>query len=232
MIGADRRKSIFDLHQAGMGAREIARRLHVARNTVRAIIEQEGQAPKSARVPKVPLDPEKLRRLYEECHGYVQRMHEKLTESGRQIAYATLTRRLRELGISVAPSSRCAEVPDRPGVEMQHDTSLYNVEIAGKKRRVIASILYLRFSKRRYLKFYPAFNRFRMKCFFHEALMHWQYAAPVCVIDNTNLARLRGTGRNAVIAPDMEAFAGRYGFRFLCHEVKHPDRKEWASYCT
>ena len=225
MIGEDRRKAIYHLHQEGMGAREIARRLRVARNTVRAIIEQEGKAPAPVRPARVALDPESLRRLYEECGGWVQRVHEKLADSGRKVAYATLTRRLRELGISVAPSQRCAEVPDRPGVEMQHDTSPYTVEIGGKKQRVIASVLYLRFSKRRYLKFYPAFNRFRLKCFLHEALLHWRHAAPVCVIDNTNLARLRGTGKNAVIVPEMESFAGRYGFKFICHEINHPDRK-------
>ena len=34
-----------------------------------------------------------------------------------------------------------------------------------------------------------------------------------------------GTGREAVIVPEMEAFGRRYGFGFQCHEVNHPDRK-------
>ena len=42
-----------------------------------------------------------------------------------------------------------------------------------------------------------------MKCFLHEALIFWNYAADVCIIDNTNLARLYGTGSNAVIVPEM-----------------------------
>jgi hypothetical protein len=57
------------------------------------------------------------------------------------------------------------------------------------------------------------FNRFRMKCFLHEALMFWGYAASRCIIDNTNLARLRGSGKRAVIVPEMVSFAERYGFR-------------------
>ena len=56
---------------------------------------------------------------------------------------------------------------------------------------IVASVLYLRYSKRRYLKVYRTFNRFAMKCFLHEALMYWGYAAGQCIIDNTNLARLR-----------------------------------------
>src|SRR5204863_505125 len=59
----------------------------------------------------------------------------------------------------------------------------------------------------------------------HKALMFWRYAAAVCIIDNTNLARLRGTGRNAVIVPEMEAFAKEHGFRFVCHEKGHANRK-------
>ncbi|MDI6795191.1 MAG: helix-turn-helix domain-containing protein, partial [bacterium] len=53
-----------------------------------------------------------------------------------------------------------------------------------------------------------------MKCFLHEALTYWGYTAPVCVIDNTNLARLRGTGKNALIVPEMEQFGRQYGFKF------------------
>ena len=85
--------------------------------------------------------------------------------------------------------------------------------------------MYLRYSKRRYLKFYRVFNRFAMKCFLHEALMFWGYAARQCIIDNTNLARLRGSGKRAVIVPEMVSFAERYGFQFLCHEIRHPNRK-------
>ena len=89
----------------------------------------------------------------------------------------------------------------------------------------MASLLYLRYSKRRYLKFYRAFNRFQMKCFLHEALTYWGYTPRQCIIDNTNLARLRGSGAQAVMVPEMEAFAKQYGFQFRCHEKGHPDRK-------
>jgi hypothetical protein len=89
----------------------------------------------------------------------------------------------------------------------------------------MGSVLYLRYSKRRYVKSYRRFDRFRMKCFFHEALTYWGYAAPVCIIDNTNLARLAGAGKSARIAPEMEAFARAFGFRFRCHEIGHANRK-------
>jgi len=225
MIEAHKRKAIFLLHSEGMDARDIARQLKVDRKTVQAIIGQKGEMPDGVRRDKIRIDPELLEKLYKECEGYAQRVHEKLVEEeGLQVTYPTLTRLLRELGISKPPKTRCDEVPDEPG-EMQHDTSPYDVKIAEKLTRVIASLLYLRYSKRRYLKFYRAFNRFKMKCFLHEALTFWGYAAGTCIIDNTNLARLRGTGKNAVMVPEMEMFAKQYGFEFLCHEKGHANRK-------
>ena len=51
------------------------------------------------------------------------------------------SRRLRELGISDPPQTRCHQVPDEPGAEMQHDTSVYQVELAGRRTRLIASLI-------------------------------------------------------------------------------------------
>jgi hypothetical protein len=48
---------------------------------------------------------------------------------------------------------------------------------------------------------------------------------PVCVIDNTSVLLAAGSGADAVIAPEMLAFARTLGFRFRAHRVGHPDRK-------
>ncbi|MCX6844414.1 MAG: helix-turn-helix domain-containing protein [candidate division WOR-3 bacterium] len=226
MIDADKCNAILALHQEGMGVREISRRLRLGRNTVRRIIRRQGRPPAPVRGEKVRIDPEALKALYKECDGRAQRVHEKLVEEeGVEVTYPTLTRRLRELGISAPAKSRCAQVPDEPGAEMQHDTTVYTIRLDGKPARLVASLIYLRFSKRRYLKFYRAFTRFKMKGFLHEALTFWGYAARTCIIDNTNLARLRGTGATAVIVPEMERFGASYGFRFLCHALGHANRK-------
>ena len=226
MIEADKRKAIYLLHQEGMSLHEIARRFGISRNTIRAVIQNKGEMPVSTRRDKTKIDTDLLERLYQECDGWIQRVHEKLVEEqGIQVKYSTLTRLLRELGIGKPQETRCERVPDKPGAEFQHDTSVYQIKLSDIPNRLIASLMYLRYSKRRYLRFYRVFNRFRMKCFLHEGLMHWGYAAHECIIDNTNLARLRGTGKHAVIVPEMEAFANQYGFLFVCHEKGHPNRK-------
>jgi len=226
MIDPDMRNAVYKLHQQGMSVREISRCLQVSRNSVQTIIQQQGAMPRAIRKNKIQIDSELLERLYNECDGWIQRVHEKLTEEEQiEVSYQTLTRILRELGLSKSQKVRCDRVPDEPGAEMQHDTTIYQVKLGGKRTKVIASSLYLRYSKRKYLRFYRVFNRFAMKCFLHEALMFWGYSAPQCIIDNTNLARLRGTGKHAVIVPEMDSFSERYHFRFICHELLHANRK-------
>jgi transposase len=226
MIDQDKRKAIWCLHAEGMDSREISRRLGVCRNTVSDIIAQKGGMPDAQRKDKIDIDGELLRRLYDECNGRVQRIYEKLIEEQKvTIGYSTVTRLLRELDLGQSRKSRCDRVPDEPGAEMQHDTSPYTVTIGTRIAHVVGSLLYLRYSKMRYLRFYRAFNRFMMKCFFHEALSFWGYSAGTCIIDNTNLARLHGSGKKAVIVAEMERFAAEYGFVFVCHEIGHANRK-------
>ena len=226
MIDPEKRKAIYYLYTQGMPIKKIARDLRVDRNTVRTIIEQKGQVPNTTRSDKIELCPDLISRLYRECDGYAQRIHERLTEEyDIVIGYSTLTGIIRDLQLRKRDSGRCDQVADQPGAEMQHDTSDFKVKFRATRVKLIGSLLYLRFSKVRYLKFYYFFNRFTMKCFFHEALMFWKYSAPVCIIDNTSLARLRGTGKNAVIVPEMEQFAKNYGFSFVCHEKGHANRK-------
>ena len=226
MIDRDKRKAIYCLRNEGMGVREISRTLGVSVGSVETIVEQKGEMPDKTRSDKLRIDPDLLARLHVECDGRVQRMHEKLVEEeGMEIGYSTLTQAVRDAGLGGNRKKRCCRVPDEPGAEMQHDTSPYKVKFAGAAAKVEGSLLYFRYSKIRYLKFYRCFNRFKKKCFFHGALGHWKHAARRCVIDNTSLARKSGSGKNAVISPEMENFSRQYGFSFFCHEIGHANRK-------
>ena len=83
MIDPEMRNAIFQLHQEGMSLREISRRLHVSRNAVRTIVRQQGKITRKERNDKIQIDAELLERLYHECDGWIQRIHEKLVEEER-----------------------------------------------------------------------------------------------------------------------------------------------------
>jgi len=145
MIDADKRQAVFLLHQEGIGRNQIARQLRISPNTVQVIIEQKGEIAVRTRQDKIQVDPDLLKRLYQECDGYAQRVHEKLVEDERiQIQYSTLTRLLRDMGLRRSQEPRCERMPDEPGAEMQHDTTRYAVLLGGVRTMLVASLLYLR----------------------------------------------------------------------------------------
>ena len=219
------RQAVRTLFERGKKKKEIARFLRIDVKTVRSILDREPGTAEN-RSDKILVDYDVLKNLYAECDGYAQRMHEILTEERKiPIGYSTLTRLLREYGIGERHEQRSHRYPDIPGEEMQHDTSMYFVKLGETRRKLICSGLYLRYSKMRYITFYPHFDRFRMKCFIHEALRFLGYTAKICIIDNTNLAVLYGTGERAVFHPEMIAFAENYGFQWKAHRIRHANRK-------
>ena len=120
MINADKRKAVFLLRQEGMGRSQIARQLRISRNTVQVIIQQKGKMPVHTRKDKIQVDPDLLKRLYLECDGYAQRVHDNLLEDEHiHIWYSTLTRLLRELGLR---RRRDPRVPAEPGAEIKSQT--------------------------------------------------------------------------------------------------------------
>lgn len=204
---------------------ELARLYKHSRTTIRAILNNSDPC-EYKRNDKLDIDESLLLDLFVYCKGYRQRMWEILTEEHSiDIGYSTFTRLLREKNIGVKVKQRMGDYPDIAGCEMQHDTSEYKVLIDDRKIKVICSALYYRFSKIRYVRFYIWFNRFTMKCFFHEALLFYGYTAAFCVIDNTHLAVLHGTGADAVMVKEMKSFADMYGFKWKAHEKGHANRK-------
>lgn len=142
------------------------------------------------------------------------------------LGYSTFTRLLHKLELRDSPDhQRCARVEAIPGEEMQHDTSPYVLTLGGKPARVQCAGLYYRYSTVRYIRFYRSFDKFTAKSFMHEAASFWKFVGKQCVIDNTSVIVLRGTGKNAVFHADMNSFAKRLGFQWLAHELNHPDRK-------
>jgi len=225
MINEKVRSVIRTLYTEGKAKKEIARIMNVNIKTVRSILSRE-QESTVTRSDKIDVSDELLRTLYKRCSGYGMRIQEVLSEEHHiDIGYSTLTRRLREENISDKQIRRSGHYEDVPGEEMQHDTSPYTILIGGVKRKVICSSLYIRYSKMRYIKFYPVFNRFTMKCSLYEALLYFGYSAAVCIIDNTNLAVQSGTGENALFNPEMIQFASQFGFRWQAHRIKHSNRK-------
>ena len=203
--------------------REISRKLGVARSVVRRV--KKSGVSTSKRTPRAQPNLDLIRRVFKECKGNVVRVQEVLeAEHGIPMAYSTLTRLTRE-ALLREPKRRAGQYTFQPGEEMQHDTSPHRIRIDGKPVLAQCASLILAFSSMLFIQYYPRFTRFEALHFLKQALTFMRGAATRCVIDNTSVILVAGSGADAVFATEMEVFSRFYGFEFLAHAIGHADRK-------
>jgi transposase len=212
------------LRSQGQSLREISRLLRLSRNAVRRILrEKDGE-----RTPSPPCDAATLARLEEafrRARGNGVRVKELLaSEIGLEVPYSTLTRWIREAQLR-DPPRRSGEYHQAPGEEMQHDTSPHRVMLSGKAVSAQCAGLTLAYSRRLFFQYYPRFTRFEAKQFLLEGVRFNDGSCPLCIIDNTSVLVVAGSGPDAVIAPEIVAFARTLGFGFRAHHIGHADRK-------
>lgn len=208
----------------GRPLREISRLLKLSRNTVRRILRGT-EPPTEGAAPTQTAHCGQLEPLFERAGGNVVRVQEMLAaEHGQCVPYSTLTRWVREAELR-EPPKRSGEFAFGPGSETQHDTSPHRITIGEKTLTAQCAALVLAYSRRLYVQYYPRFTRLEAKHFLLEAARFMEGTCPVCVIDNSSVIVAGGSGPDALIAPEMAAFACTLGFVFRPHRLMHPDRK-------
>jgi transposase len=226
MLDQTVRTAILTLREAGRGTRAIARALGISRTTVKAVLT-DGRAPPPPlpRAEKAAAVRDEIAELYTSCQGNLVRVHEELiARHGVDLSYSSLTAFCRRHGIGHTPPTPVGRYHFEPGQEMQHDTSPHLIELDNGRRRVQTASLVLCYSRLLFFQFYPRFTRFECKLFLTDALQYVGGACGDCMVDNTHVIVLRGTGKQMVPAPEMEAFARRFNFRFVAHEKGDADR--------
>ncbi len=221
----DTRTAILELSRRGQSTRGIAQALGVSRVTVRKVLESgEVERPDMERGSQLDDKLERVRELHLVCKGNLVRVHEELGAEDVHVAYTTLTAFCRRHRIGVVEKVPAGRYHFAPGAEMQHDTSPHDVEIGGRTRRLQCASLVLAHSRMIFAQLYPTFAWFYAKTFLTEALRYFGGAAATCMVDNTHVIVAHGTGKTMVPAPEMAAFAARFGFAFVAHAVGDVNR--------
>src|SRR6476661_4106688 len=219
MLSQAQRTTIVELAAQGVSKREIARVLGISRVAVRKVLRSEStQVPELHRAEKAEPHRPQILELFARCKGNLLRVHEELVAAGAELSYPALTAFCRRHGIGQVAPEAAGRYHFNPGEEMQHDTSPHELELAGKNRKVQTASAVLCYSRMLFFQCYPTFQRFDCKVFLTEALRSFSGAAQRVMIDNTHVVVLRGTGREMIPVPEMEAFAERLGFCFVAHE--------------
>jgi transposase len=205
--------------------REIARVLKVSRLTVRKVVgENSTSVPEIQRAEKAEPYRQQILDLWASCKGNLVRVHEELKAGGAVLSYPALTGFCRRQGIGQTPVVPSGQYHFEPGEEMQHDTSPHEVEVGGRKYKAQTASAVLCYSHMLFFQINPTFQRFDCKVFLTDALRYAGGVPERVMIDNTHVVVLRGTGREMVPVPEMEAFAERFGFRFMAHAIGNANR--------
>src|SRR6266567_4064525 len=225
MLSQDQRTTIVELHAQGVSKREIARVLNISRLSVRKVLRaNSAEVPKLLRPEKAEPHRQQILELLDSCKGNLVRVREELAASGVHLSYSTLTAFCRRHGIGQQPIVPSGNYHFQPGEEIQHDTSPHELELSGKRRKVQTASAVLCYSRILFFQMYPTFQRFDCKVFLTDALRYFGSVPTRVVIDNTHVVVLRGTGREMVPVPEMAAFAERFGFQFVAHELGDANR--------
>lgn len=225
MLDEATRTAILKLHEQGHGTRKIAHALDVARSTVRQVIDDGSAAvPPLIRAELAEPWREQILELYARYQGHLGRVHEALTQAGAAVSYPALTAFCRKHGIGRAPPPPAGHYTFLQGQEMQHDTSPHYAQIGGILTPVQTASLVLCYSRMIFFQHYPRFTRFECKAFLAQGIAYFNASAATCMIDNSHVVVGAGSGANMIPAPEMAAFAERYGFAFKAHEKGDANR--------
>ncbi len=225
MLDERLRVTVLELAKKGFGTRRIARALRISRSAVTAILASgDPKAPRILRPEKAEHHRDQILELYASCQGNLVRVHEELIRSGAKLSYQALTGFCRRHEIGRAKKPPAGRYDLAPGEEMQHDTSPYAFAIGGKLRVVQIASLVLCYSRMIFIQLYASFTRFECKIFLTDAFQYFGGACGRCMVDNTSVIRLKGTGKEMVPVPEMACFAERFGTKFAAHEVGDANR--------
>lgn len=225
MLDEATRSAILTLHEKGHGSRTISQSLGVARSTVRRVLSSgHAQVPELARAELADPWREQILELQARYEGHLGRVHEELVKRGATFSYPALTGFCRRHGLGSTPPPPAGHYEFAPATEMQHDTSPHQARIGGVLTRVQSASLVLCYSRMIFFQCYPRFTRFECKAFLTQAIAYFNGAAATCMIDNSSVIVAAGTGAGMIAAPEMAAFAERYGFVFRAHEKGHANR--------
>ncbi|MGH7105487.1 MAG: Mu transposase domain-containing protein [Acetobacteraceae bacterium] len=225
MLDDATRTTILTLKASGHGTRAIGKALRVARSSVRRVLASGATAPPPIlRTELAEPHREMILELYARFKGHLGRVHEALTARGVELSYPALTAFCRKHGIGAPPPPPAGHYEFAAACEMQHDTSPHWAKIDGRLTRVQTASLVLCYSRMIFFQHYPRFTRFHCKAFLTQAICYFGGAATQCMIDNTHVIVAAGTGAAMIPAPEMAAFAERYGFVFKAHALGHANR--------
>jgi transposase len=230
------RNEIIRRWYEGQSLRGMAADLHVARETVKRVVEQhrrgrqgdpaEPAEPRQRRPSKVDVYEDQIGRLLDRYPRItVQRILEELRRQGYDGGYSILCERVASLR-EQKPVATVQRFETAPGVQAQMDWAVYTIDFTCEGRRRVNLFGYLLgYSRRQYLHFTESQD---METLMRQHIGAFEYldgVAATCLYDNMKTVVARIEDGEPIYNPRFLAFATHYGFRPWACRVRRPQTK-------
>lgn len=217
------------LKAQGLGTRQIAKELGIARNTVREAIRSEGP-PKYERPsrPNPKLEPLKdaIRRMLINDHFIGSRILKEIRDNkgydGSQVAFY---RFLAKIKAEESKTKACIRYETLPGQQGQFDWSPYTVSLGGCLTKVVVFRLILGFSRRRC--HFASMNESQMSVFegIECGLRKFDGAPKEIVVDNAKAFVINAHQAHFKWNPRFLELCGHYSMKPVACRVGNPKAK-------
>jgi hypothetical protein len=217
MLDQTTRAAILRLREAGHGTRAIARALAISRGAVQDVLARGAAAvPCAERAENGAPHRDRILARSAACKGNLVRVHEELCAEGATLSYPALTAFCRRHGLGHSPMRPAGQSTLRRGRRCSTTPRRTTCSWAGGSAGCASLVLC--HSRLLFFQHSPRCTRFACTVFLTEALRSVGGACTTCMIDNTHVVVLAGTGAAMVPVPEMAAFAERFAFTFRAHE--------------
>ena len=218
-------QQIQGLRQSGKSLRQIASLVAVSRNSVRKYLRQ----PQVATTQKNFLETNamEVRCWFLQCQGHCVPLVRKIREeTGVKVKLRTLQRFCKPLRSELRQTKRQTRYETAPGVQMQIDFGEKDVVLDGTVTRVHLFVAVLSFSRRIYVKAYPAENQAVWLDGLESAFAHFQ-GIPITVLsDNSScLVQEHRRGKGAVLRSKYDFFCHYWNFTAVVSSPYYPESK-------
>jgi transposase len=226
------------LSRQGMSRRAIARALQISRNTVRDILKEQRRrragpssaiAKRAARLRRTKLDAhdEHIRQWLADYPTITaQRVFEELRARGYDGGYSQVKARVRRLRPKAPPKVSLPVEPTGPGEMAESDWSPYTIDFGAGFTRTLHAFAYaLRFSHRKFFRFYPSADLYALLDGHVQVFTEWKGAAAKCKYDSQKAVVLRWEGNQPIFNLRFIDLCTYYEFRPVACRPKHPNDK-------
>jgi transposase len=230
------RNKIIRRWYEGQSMRGIAADLHLARETVKRVVEQQRRdregdpvavaEPRKRRPSKIDAYEEQIGRLLKRYPRITaQRILEELRRKGYDGGYSILCERVAALR-QRKPAAIIERFETAPGVQGQVDWATYTIDFTCEgRRRVNLFGCVLGYSRRQYLQFTESQDMETTLRQHQRAFEHLEGVATTYLYDNMKTVVMRVEDGEPIYNPRFLAFATHYGFKPWACRVRRPQTK-------